>query len=54
MEKIVPCNHRKQRDSNIMRSISNKHQRTVLAEGIEPTDTHGKRKIRSNIINYNH
>ena len=54
MERIVPCNHRKHRDSNIMRSTRNKHQRTVLAEGLEPIDTHGKRQICGNIINYNH
>ena len=39
-----------------MRSIRNKRQRqrTVLAEGLEPIDTQGKREICSNMINQNY
>ena len=41
MEKIIPCNRQKYRNSKTANNIRNKHNRMVLAEGLEPMDTQG-------------
>ena len=48
MEKIIPCNRQKYRNSKTANNIRNKHNRMVLAEGLEPMDTQGIRMIRLN------
>ena len=41
MEKIIPCNRQKYRNAKSTKNIKNKHNRMVLAEGLEPMDTQG-------------